>query len=90
MIANTALGVLQLVEPVLFGRAVEAAARLARRTTFIAHRLTTIMDADLILVFRDRRIVESGSYEELLRPGGVFTRFVEASGLAKHTDGANI
>ncbi|MGB0085965.1 MAG: glucan ABC transporter ATP-binding protein/ permease [Rhodomicrobiaceae bacterium] len=66
------------------------AVRKGRTTFIIAHRLSTIMDADTILIFKDGRIVESGSYEELLRHGGVFTRFVEASGLAKRTSGANI
>ncbi|HEV8016618.1 MAG TPA: ABC transporter ATP-binding protein [Stellaceae bacterium] len=45
----------------------------AGRTTFIiAHRLSTVRSADLILVLRDGRIAESGSFEELLRRGGVF------------------
>jgi ATP-binding cassette subfamily B protein/subfamily B ATP-binding cassette protein MsbA len=43
------------------------------RTTFIiAHRLSTVRSAHLILVLRDGRIAESGSFEELLRRGGVF------------------
>jgi ATP-binding cassette subfamily B protein/subfamily B ATP-binding cassette protein MsbA len=43
------------------------------RTTFIiAHRLSTVRDADLILVLRDGTIVERGSFAELLRRGGPF------------------
>jgi ATP-binding cassette, subfamily B, bacterial len=43
------------------------------RTTFIiAHRLSTVRSADLILVLRDGRIVERGAFAELLRSGGVF------------------
>jgi ATP-binding cassette, subfamily B, bacterial len=43
------------------------------RTTFIiAHRLSTVRSADLILVLRDGRIVERGDFAELLRSGGVF------------------
>jgi glucan exporter ATP-binding protein len=43
------------------------------RTTFvIAHRLTTVRTADLILVLKDGRLVERGRYEELVRLGGVF------------------
>ena len=43
------------------------------RTTFtIAHRLSTVRDADLILVLRDGTIVERGSFAELLRRGGAF------------------
>jgi ATP-binding cassette, subfamily B, bacterial len=45
----------------------------AGRTTFIiAHRLSTVRSADLILVLRDGRIAESGSFEELMRRGGAF------------------
>ncbi len=43
------------------------------RTTFvIAHRLSTVLDADLILVLRDGTIVEHGSFADLLRRGGTF------------------
>ncbi|HXP31236.1 MAG TPA: ABC transporter ATP-binding protein [Stellaceae bacterium] len=43
------------------------------RTTFvIAHRLSTVRGADLILVLRDGRIVEQGGFAELLRRGGIF------------------
>jgi ATP-binding cassette subfamily B protein len=43
------------------------------RTTFIiAHRLSTVRDADVILVLRDGTIVEHGSFAELLRRGGQF------------------
>ena len=43
------------------------------RTTFvIAHRLATIRNATRILVFQNARIVESGSFDELVRAGGHF------------------
>jgi glucan exporter ATP-binding protein len=43
------------------------------RTTFvIAHRLSTVRGADLILVLKDGRLVEQGRYDELVRRGGVF------------------
>ncbi len=43
------------------------------RTTFIiAHRLSTVRQADLILVIRDGQIVEQGNFTELLRKRGPF------------------
>jgi ATP-binding cassette subfamily B protein len=43
------------------------------RTTFvIAHRLATIRNATRILVFQNARIIESGSFDELVRLGGHF------------------
>ena len=49
------------------------------RTTFvIAHRLSTIRDADRIFVFDQGRIVESGSYGELIRQGGIFAVLARA------------
>ncbi len=52
----------------------EGIARLSRgRTTFvIAHRLSTVRNADLILVLRDGVIAEQGSFAELMRKGGIF------------------
>ncbi len=45
------------------------------RTTFmIAHRLSTVRNADLLLVLHDGRIVEQGSHEELLERGGVYSQ----------------
>jgi ATP-binding cassette subfamily B protein len=47
------------------------------RTTFvIAHRLATIRDADLILVFQEGRIIERGNFSELVRQGGFFAHLV--------------
>lgn len=50
--------------------------RLAKgRTTFtVAHRLSTIRNADLILVLTDNGIEEQGTHEELLSRGGIYTK----------------
>ena len=43
------------------------------RTTFvIAHRLTTVREADQILVMKDGRLVEQGTFDELVKQGGLF------------------
>ena len=43
------------------------------RTSFIvAHRLSTIQEADIILVMKDGNIIEQGSHESLLAKGGFY------------------
>ncbi len=62
----------------------EGIARLMRgRTTLvIAHRLSTVRSADLVVVLKDGEIVERGAFSDLVRQGGVFaelynTQFAE-------------
>jgi ABC-type multidrug transport system fused ATPase/permease subunit len=50
--------------------------RTGRTTLIIAHRLSTVANADLILVFDKGRIVERGTYQSLARAGGLFERLV--------------
>ena len=48
------------------------------RTTFvIAHRLSTVRKADIILVFNEAQIVERGSHDELLAKNGLYARLHE-------------
>ncbi len=52
-----------------------------RRTTFvIAHRLSTVADADQILVLDHGRIVETGKFRNLAEAGGLFSRMVAEGG----------
>jgi ATP-binding cassette subfamily B protein len=49
------------------------------RTSFvIAHRLSTVRDADLILVMEDGSIVEQGTHVDLLAAGGAYARLYQA------------
>lgn len=51
----------------------------AGRTTFIiAHRLSTVRQADLIIVLRSGVITEQGNFEELIRSGGSFSCLYQA------------
>ncbi|NEV78173.1 glucan ABC transporter ATP-binding protein/ permease [Rhodopseudomonas sp. BR0C11] len=49
------------------------------RTTFvIAHRLSTIRDATRILVFDNGKVIESGTFDELVARGGAFAQLARA------------
>ena len=49
------------------------------RTSFIvAHRLSTIQEADLILVMKDGNIIEQGRHEELLAKKGFYANLYES------------
>ena len=49
-----------------------ATALVGRTSIVIAHRLSTVRQADVILVIDDGRIVERGTHDELLSRGGLY------------------
>ena len=50
------------------------------RTSFIvAHRLSTIKEADIILVMRDGNIIEQGSHEQLIEKGGFYAKLYRSA-----------
>lgn len=63
----------------------KALARLrhGRTTIVIAHRLSTVRDADLVITMADGHAVEQGTHAELLAEDGVYARFVRTQALAQ-------
>jgi subfamily B ATP-binding cassette protein MsbA len=59
-----------------------ATLRQGRTTIVVAHRLSTVRDADLIVVMSDGQAIESGTHGELITAGGAFARLVRAQALA--------
>jgi len=68
------------LDPVTEARVTKALDEVMQgRTTFvIAHRLATVRDATRILVFQQGRIVETGTFDELVARGGFFAELVKA------------
>jgi subfamily B ATP-binding cassette protein MsbA len=56
--------------------------RRGRTTIVVAHRLSTVRDADLIVVMADGRAVEAGDHSALIQADGAFSRLVRAQALA--------
>ncbi len=50
-----------------------------RSSIIIAHRLSTVRQADRIYVIKDGRVVEQGNHEDLVARGGVYARLCEMS-----------
>ena len=57
--------------------------RAGKTTILIAHRVSTVQQADHIIMLEDGRIIESGNYDELVALGGQFARLVRKQQLEK-------
>ena len=76
LVLDEATSAIDTVTETRLQRALEALLR--GRTSFVvAHRLSTIRKADLVLVMEHGRIVERGTHQQLLRAGGVYARLHE-------------
>jgi ATP-binding cassette subfamily B protein len=61
------------------------------RTTFvIAHRLSTIRNATMILVFDGGRVIESGTFDELVAKGGRFAELAKAQFMVQESARASV
>jgi glucan exporter ATP-binding protein len=86
LILDEATSALDTVTERKVKQALDAASR-GRTTFLIAHRLSTVVDADLIVVMDRGRIVEQGCYADLMARGGAFTRLAREGGLVLPVEG---
>ena len=82
LILDEATSALDVETEARIKRALDAFRR-GRTTLIIAHRLSTVADADQILVLDRGRIVERGTFNELVRHGGLFARMVSEGGFTE-------
>ncbi|MFK0084412.1 ABC transporter ATP-binding protein [Glutamicibacter sp. NPDC090743] len=82
LVLDEATSALDTVTEALVQRALDELA-LGRTTLLIAHRLSTVMRADRIVVLEAGRIAEAGTFDELVQLGGQFAQLVAKSELAE-------
>ncbi len=57
--------------------------RHSRTTIIVAHRLSTVRSADLVVVMKDGRAVECGTHDDLITQDGLYARLVRTQGLER-------
>jgi ATP-binding cassette subfamily B (MDR/TAP) protein 7 len=60
-----------------------------RTSVFVAHRLRTIYDSDLIIVLRDGQVAEQGTHDRLVDRGGVYSELWSAQEMLFTDDDGN-
>jgi ATP-binding cassette subfamily B protein len=84
LILDEATSALDTVTESLIQQALETLMR-GRTTFIIAHRLSTVRKADIILVLRQGRVVERGRFDELVARGELFAEFAKGQSLRLST-----
>jgi ATP-binding cassette subfamily B protein len=87
LLLDEATSALDTVSERVVQEALDAAAR-GRTTITVAHRLSTIVDADVIHVVDGGRIVESGTHGQLLALGGLYSALAAEQLAASRIEGA--
>ena len=59
-----------------------------RTMILVAHRLSTLLTTDRILLIDEGAVAESGTYNELVEQGGLFAELVESAESGPHTSNA--
>ncbi|OLN85826.1 Iron-sulfur clusters transporter ATM1, mitochondrial [Colletotrichum chlorophyti] len=62
----------------------------ARTSVFVAHRLRTIFDADLIIVLKEGNVAEMGTHRELIDRGGLYAELWSAQETLFNADGTEV
>jgi glucan exporter ATP-binding protein len=81
LILDEATSALDVETEAKISRALSELAR-GRTTILIAHRLSTVRKANMIVVLKEGRIIERGSFDELVALGGFFAKLAAEGGLA--------
>jgi ATP-binding cassette, subfamily B, bacterial len=83
LLLDEATSALDTESEILVRQGLEAA-RKQRTTLIVAHRLSTIMDADRVFVLESGKIIETGTPNDLLQRTSVFSNMVEAQAFTAH------